>query len=96
MARVRLDAGRERRQHQGVTIRRSLAYLAVVLALLAGWFAAHRPSLDAFFLADDFYLIQELASNMPGVWPSDDRFFRPLTSLSLQLDVSLFGLRASW
>lgn len=75
--------------------RRAPGYPITLAAFLVAGFAAHGPSLGAFFLADDFHLIRELTNGGAlGVWPSDDRFFRPVSSVSLYLDVALWGLSA--
>ena len=67
-------------------------YPITLAAFLVAGFLAHGPSLGAFFLADDFHLVRELTSGGAlGVWPSDDRFFRPVSSISLYLDVTLWG-----
>ena len=80
-----------------MTTRHAPGFLIILPAFLAAGFAAHWPALGAFFLADDFFLVQELTGGAtPGIWPSDDRFFRPLTSISLYLDATLWGLEAGW
>ena len=64
--------------------------LPVVLALSAGVCALYWPALDFGFLTDDFILLAQLQQRgIPwfSSWLSDSGFFRPMTSLSLALDL---------
>lgn len=67
--------------------------LTLFLFLLAGT-ALYAPILGSFFLSDDFILVDAVRRGGPlGIWWRGADFFRPLVSLSLYLDHSLWGLR---
>ena len=64
---------------------------AVAAAALATLVFA--PALGAFFVADDFFLLDAVVSGGPfGAWTRNTNFFRPLASASLWLDHRAWGL----
>lgn len=74
-------------------MRRPAAY-GLLPAFLAGvGVLAFTPALEAFFVADDFFLLDAVISGGPlGVWTTHSNFFRPLASASLWLDHRAWGL----
>ncbi len=73
--------------------KRSVQLLTIALGL---GFIAYLPAVTRSFLSDDYVLVNGVIEGGPfGVFSSEgSRFFRPLVSLSLFADVSLWGLDA--
>lgn len=73
-------------------VRRRTDALTFVCFLLLG-LVLFRPVLDAFFLSDDFDLLEGVRRGGPlGLWTWGSNFFRPLVSLSLYTDLAISGL----
>lgn len=71
--------------------RAASALSPLLLAVLAA--LAFAPAAGAFFVADDFFLLDAVVSGGPlGVWSLRSNFLRPLASASLWLDQRLWGL----
>lgn len=50
-------------------------------------------NINAFFLADDFFIINNIKNNgIFGLWTIRDRFFRPVISTSIFIDYKIWGL----
>ncbi|MCA9520278.1 MAG: glycosyltransferase family 39 protein, partial [Myxococcales bacterium] len=65
-----------------------------LVAFLILGLLAFATNLGDYFLCDDFGLLRAVRHGGPfGVWTHGPGFFRPLVSLSLWLDLRLFGLR---
>ncbi len=67
--------------------------LLLFLATLGAAFLGYFQTLGNFFHSDDFDLVKGVASGGPfGIWSGGGLFLRPLASLSLFLDFTLYGL----
>lgn len=73
-------------------VRRPGDALICLLFLTAG-VVLFAPILGAFFLSDDFTLLEAIKNGGPlGIWWRGANFFRPLVASSLYLDYRLYGL----
>lgn len=65
----------------------------ICLLFLTAGVVLFAPILGAFFLSDDFTLLEAIKHGGPlGIWWRGANFFRPLVAASLYLDYRLYGL----
>jgi hypothetical protein len=73
--------------------RKIFFFSGILLSLLL--LAAYYPALRGFFVSDDFNLINAVRTQGPfGLWTVHAAFFRPIVSLSVYFDHSVWGLNA--
>lgn len=64
----------------------------VILFVLCG-IILYSSIINSFFVADDFYLISIVKEQLPlALWMHNTTFFRPIISISLFIDYTLWGL----
>jgi hypothetical protein len=72
-------------------IKKVFGFSGVILGILL--IVTYYPALKGFFVSDDFDLINSVRTQGPfGIWTVHAGFFRPVVSLSLYFDHSLWGL----